>query len=312
MRWGVFLLAVVLAGCSSGPSGGAGAGESLGEDVEVHVTDTTGAIRGVVVDEAIRPVAGAAVTLLAEPPQAANTTDGGTFSFSDLAPGTYFLQVSRLGFASVQASAEVVAGLAEPPVVRVQLARDASQMPYTAAQSKTGYILCTTSAAAVCGAPNLVSSLILCDFFQVCVGDVTPDRFGLHFYFDPNATLVQAEMVWDSTQPVSPDLELSAEDLNAGSNDTCPPASLSGAPYTEYAGGPSPVLLKTNATEIALGQVGGRCPIFYSVFSGGVGGTPGGFTVQQAFDIFTDAFYGYTPPEGWRRTVDGEPPAPPS
>lgn len=319
MQWTlpVALVALLLAGCSSPQGAPATAQETFDEEVEVHVTATTGAIRGVVVDEAIRPLGGAQVTLMrADGDLQANTTDSGSFSFSDLDPGTYFVAAVKAGFHQMQTSAEVVAGDAEPPILRIQLQRDASQVAYHYAQSQTGYIMCTTAAAAVCGGPNLVVDLMLCPVFQVCPGPVTPDRFGLHFYFDPNATFVQAEMVWDSTQPVSPDLTLSAESLGA-STEECPPLTdpLAGAPYTEYASGGTPLLIQTNQTELERGSIGGTCPIFYSVFSGDLQGAPVGFTVQQAFEVFVDAFHGYTPAdvgmEGWRLSEDGEAPPPP-
>src|SRR5688500_16195818 len=124
------LLAVsLLAGCSS-PSGGSPSEDGpTFDDLGLQATSSTGVIRGVVVDDAIRPIAGAKVTLLGEAPKDAVTTDQGTFGFDGLPAATYFLKVHKVGFADAQQSADVVAGVADPPIVKVQLLADATTMP---------------------------------------------------------------------------------------------------------------------------------------------------------------------------------------
>jgi hypothetical protein len=296
------VLALLLAGCAGSPgeptsdSGGA-----LGEDVEVEV-DSTGAIRGVVVDDAIRPLANVTVKL-AEPERFFNTTASGTFSFSGLEPGTYFVEASKLGFTSARQSIEVVAGDRDPPVARMLLTADASTAPYYSEQKGTGYIVCTTSVVATCGAPDVVLRLIVCDVFQVCVGPVTGDTYGFYMYYEPNATMIQAEMVWESTQSLSTQLSLSMENIEG-----CEAASDA---YQEGVTGDSPIYNIANETEVKAGTIGGTCGMFYSVFSGDTAGTPAGITVQQKFDIFSHAFYGYTPYDGWRFTEDPGVPTPP-
>lgn len=302
--------ALILAGCSDGKADKPSGADDF-DDLGAQATATTGIILGVVVDDTITPLGEAAVTITQNGRSA--VTDGqGRFAFADLEPGTYFLQVSKFGYSTQQADVEVVAGVSDPDIERIQLLRDVTVQPYHAAQTQTGYILCTTSVAAVCGAANLASNLILCDVFQVCLGDLTSDRFGLSFYFEPNATVIQGEMFWDSTQPITPELTLSAENLGASAADTCPPPSLSdGTTYYEITAGGSPIFIRTEADEVAAGEISATCPIFYSVFSQGVTpDVPVGVTVQQAFEIFTDAFYGYAPPEDWRFSQSPAPAAP--
>lgn len=129
------LVAASLAGCSDGsPS-------EPGDDAPgLKVTDTTGGIRGIVVDPSIVPVAGASVQLSGG---ATTTSDeAGLFNFTDLAPGDYFLSVSKLGFLSVQQSATVVAGVSDPPVVKVLLERLTSAQPYVDFYKLDGFYEC--------------------------------------------------------------------------------------------------------------------------------------------------------------------------
>lgn len=299
------VVSTVLAGCAS-EAPEPQSDDSLGGDVQVEVSDTTGAIRGVVVDDAVRPLAGVHVRLL-QASRHANTTDDGTFSFSNLEPGTYFLEASRFGYSSVQQSTQVVAGDDQPPIVRVQLIRDPDQRAYVNAQSTTGFILCSTSLVLLCAAPDLVNELIVCGVFNVCLGPLTPDRSGFYLYYEPNATMIQAEMVWDSTQPLSPELTMSMENIEG-----CEAESDS---YVEGVSGTSPIHNIANASDIAEGTIGGTCGIWYSFFSGDVGGVPAGATLQQQVQVFSHEFHGYTPADmgkpDWRLTNDGEPPAPP-
>ena len=214
------------------------------------------------------------------------------------------LKAHRFGFFDVQQSADVVAGVDNPPAVKVQMARDVRAVAYASVQKQDGYIVCTTSVVAVCGAPNVVSNLLLCPALGVCLGNVTDDRFGLDFFYEPNATWIQSEMFWDSTQALSTELNLEMENLGDCEAD--------GDSYIEDTRGPSPIYNTLDSDEVAKGTIGGACPIFHSVFSGQVAGTPGGFTVQQRFSIISHSFYGYQPPDGWRFSVDGDAPAPPS
>lgn len=121
-----------LAGC-----GGGGGGDDTPDGLpDVKPTEEgKGAMGGVVVDEAIRPIAGALVSLTGLGLNV-TTDEAGTFAWPDLEPGSYFISVSAPRFLSVQASADVVA--AETAFVRVQLASDPSPLPYQETYHHTG------------------------------------------------------------------------------------------------------------------------------------------------------------------------------
>lgn len=292
----VALLCLLVAGCAATP---AEQTTDEGEDIPVEVSATTGAIRGVVVDEAIRPILGVQVGLVNDGRQV-NTTEAGTFSFSNLQPGTYLLEAKKFGYSSARQSVEVVAGDANPPSTKIQLIQDPSQVAFVSAQTFTGYIMCTTSFVATCGAPNVVSNVLLCPVFNVCLGNVTDDRFGFDLFYEANASFIQSELVWRSTQPLSTQLSLQMETIVGCEADY----------YERTVAGDSPIINFANQTEIAAAEIGGACSIFHSIFSGDSFGTPVGVTVQQQFEVFSHSFYGFLPPEGWTFGLHGTPSPP--
>lgn len=117
------LLAVAFAGCSDAP---AQTGEDPFEAPDLETGPDVGAISGVVVSQTIVPIANASVSIVGGP--ATSTNDGGLFSFVDLEPGVYFIDVRAAGFAPVQSSAQVEAGQVSKP--RIQMAADTSPQPF--------------------------------------------------------------------------------------------------------------------------------------------------------------------------------------
>src|SRR5688572_10978579 len=109
----VLVTVIVLAGCSDDAPGTQGGGqdqEQALEDLGLKATDTTGIIRGVVVNEAIVPLGGVNITAVSTGAEVTTqTNDEGLFGLEGLAPGTYFVSASKTGYTTVQTSAEVVA-----------------------------------------------------------------------------------------------------------------------------------------------------------------------------------------------------------
>jgi hypothetical protein len=136
---------IVLAGCSDG--GGAGEDEAF-DGLQGTATETTGILRGVVVDDRIVPIVGATIDLRGTTERPNATTDEqGRFLFSDLDPGTYFLQVSSPTHKPTQSSADVEAGVEEPDIVRIQLERLFTQDPFSVQVMHEGYFQCSQAGA---------------------------------------------------------------------------------------------------------------------------------------------------------------------
>ena len=296
---GLCTLLMLLSGCA-GPGGGSAppALDDGLEELDLQATSDTGVIRGVVVDEAIRPLAGVLVTLsVPGGTRSANTTAEGLFGFDGLAPGTYFLSAQRLGYGSIQQSTDVRAGEDQPPAVRILLTRAADFAPYFELRVYEGYIQCTLSFLVLCGIANLYTG-----------ESVTNDRYAWTWHFQPNATLLQAELVWDSTQSLSPTMYFDMRpdgDCDEGFGNS-----------TE---GESPVFATINGTEFTEGGIDlEQCGVYFALFSGHneplprwpVTGWGFGATVQQQFRMYVHTFYDFLPPPGWQYSVDGDPTLP--
>lgn len=305
------LLVAALAGCAKPQAAAPDPADSAVQDLGLVATDTTGILRGIVVDSAIRPIANASVELRGSA-KAATTGAEGAFGFDGLEPGTYFLEIRKPGYFPVQQSADVAAGDADPPVLKVILQPDAATVPFYQAQVFDGFIECTTSILVLCGAPEILTGQHL-----------TNDRFAWDQYFADNASLLQAEMVWESTQALSPDLYFEMETLN----DACDSKDKDASSFLNNTQGASPIYATVNQSQIDNWSIGSKCPIWMSIFSIGPLCTPPvpdnpvgfaglshcpGFTVEQKFTMYFHTFHGYLPPVGWRFTTDGSAPPPPA
>jgi hypothetical protein len=340
----VLLAASALAGCSgkaAAPSSG-----QPGADLGLQATSTTGVIRGVVVDDAIRPLAGVAVTATAQGRTATtNTTAAGAFGFQGLAPGTYFVKAHKAGFHDAQTSTEVKAGVSDPAPVKVTLATDTAFVrPYVTAFVFKGFIDCglTTPAVgvAVCSIPNGPT----CGMDPVpCTGNVTADKFATFVPVDGGVPLwIQHELVWKATQSAGDQFTLAARTGTAAqfrSNNY--QADLPDQPR-----GTSPLLAVVNTTTIQKFDIGRNgTGLEPAIFTGGIPGTGdqvcepvkqyvphvvtlpvvgevgnttvGGFclfdtgvTLEQDFTLYTHIFYGFVPNPGYRFTADGDPTPP--
>ncbi|HUR64280.1 MAG TPA: carboxypeptidase regulatory-like domain-containing protein [Candidatus Thermoplasmatota archaeon] len=319
---------VLLSGCSSKATPQAATGvEQAAGDLTLKATATTGVIRGVVVDEAIRPIAGALVTATAQGhTYTTNSTTSGAFGFQGLAPGVYLVKAHKAGFRDTQTTTDVKAGESEPAIVKVALPVDTTFVrPYAVGVVFKGFIDCgiTTPALglAVCSVPNEATCGI--DPAVPCSGNVTADNFNQFIPVDGGVPAwVQHELVWKPTQAAGDQFSLTArtataEHFHSGSYDK----NLPNQPR-----GKSPLLYTANASVIAKFDIGrnntGLAP---AVFPGGIEGTGDqvcppatpatrsfcmfdtGVTLEQDFTLYTHIFYGFTPPEGYRFTTDGEP-----
>ncbi len=286
------LVALALAGCTQeGATLDAGSFVDESEFEGVEATATTGVIRGVVVDEAVRPIAGAAITLAGDDPREATSSEAGAFAFAGLEPGTYFLTTTKIGYSSVQTSVDVVAGVQEPPITKVLLVADPTSTPFVTSATLDGFIECSVRTPAI--------------GYALCEG-IGNDNVVHDLALDGVPTFAQGELVWDSTQALGD--ELSFNWRKTGTD-------------TDYIDteGPSPLLLQANNTLLAKNDVGTEQPLRSVIFSGHNPLTepPGGILwgvgvqFQQKFTIYLHVFYNFEPQPDWRFTANGPPEVPP-
>lgn len=299
------LLLLAFAGCADEAGSSETADEDLGgADEGLVATDDTGIIRGVVVDQTITPVEGATISIQGTETSATSNAAGG-FGFDGLDAGTYFLAVEKFGFGSVQQSVEVVAGVATPPVVRILLEAEPSLQPYVAAEHLAGYL--------ACGAPVVVTSLGCTTYGAIADATDSAGIFPREYEVAPFH--IQGELVWENTQLLGGQFiwELSPRNCCGGV----------GQPAWGHRDiTPSPALAYMNKTfmdgdshdrNVAEWVVSDG--MNFRVFAGPhemceVGTFGCGLTLDQRMDLFLHEFYNFSPPEGWRFTIDGahEPP----
>jgi hypothetical protein len=269
-------------------------------------------IDGVVVDVALRPLAGVSVAVAGSVPANATTVADGTFRLGPLPLGVHAVAVAKEGYISAQLTAEAQPDGSATALVKVVLEQLASARPYVETFQFEGYIECGTSSVAACAVPNF-ATLALCDTGGPCLGNVTNDRFNANYVPGGVPDWVQSELVWTPTVAASDRFYFSVSHYTVGEESELETVYNSTT-------GPSPLLLTVpgNATrDSALGLTEGYRQ---SVFSGAIDGTtpPGcappcvgpGFAVQQSFTVYTHFFYHYQPPPGWRFS-QGEVPLPP-
>ena len=282
----IALFLVAAAGCSSK---GASDTSSVPSDIQaVQVTKDTGAIRGIVVTSSITPIADASVKLLSLN-ITKKTTATGSFLFENLKAGTYFLSVSKLGFATVQASAIVVAGDASPPVTKVQLVAMAGAAPYVESLSWKGFIQCGFS----------MSTPVVYVGDNVC-GEVPSQASDTSHQFLFGAgipTFTQSEMTWDGSQPTGKALSLTYLGGSATNTDW------------KSSHGPSPLILNATHDEIVKKNPAGANTTFLTnrVFPESTFDNTGPqIVLNQDFRVFVTNFYNFKPRAGWTFINNGE------
>lgn len=282
------LAATLLAGCSGDPAASA---DDPSADVfdDLVVTSSTGAIRGVVVSEAIVPIPDATVEL-GGTDMARQTNEAGAFTFSGLEPGTYFLKVRKLGHLEAQASTDVVAGVEEPPIVKVVLPIDAENQPFTELLTWTGFFGCGvgTNAGGGIGFNPCALDALLCSEAGVCLLN-TANTHTFPFGGPDIPDLAQAEMAWEGTQPLG-------NDMNLGWHDE-------GTADFKGSSGPSPIIVPATYDEIVEAHDEDIDSLLARVFPGSTQELT--LTLQQRFDVYVTYFYGFTPREGWAFVTDG-------
>jgi hypothetical protein len=312
-------LTLAMAGCTQGGAPGEDLPEADFDGLQLEATASTGVVRGIVVDEAIRPIANASV-LLTPGDRSAVTTAGGTFGFDALEPGTYFIKVEKAGFNATQTSTDVVAGVAEPPIVKLLLLPNPSTVPYLETLQFSGFL----SLAVAIGITSVGTTI------YGAVAEALDDASIWTVSFTEVPAWAQGELIWTHNQPAGG--MLIWEMVVGGTNDFKGYRETAESPALAYwntttlqaeadnvtdeergiayrfFGGPHPLLAPGENTPppedcptIDTGPVlGPRNPCKFGY----------GVTVQQRADAYVHHFYNFAPPEGWRFTVDGDPEVP--
>lgn len=161
---------------------------------------TLGAIAGVVVDEAIRPVPGAELATTGG--HTATSDDNGVFRLGNLEPGFYVLAVQAEGFLAAKTSVEVVAD--ETATLKVQLSRDVRPQPYRVTFPYEAYMQAWGTVGQ--WAVEIVVPTPLCDCAYTFEPEANATSIVLEAFWDPTTPdpLAQNEFYWEIG---SPDLE---------------------------------------------------------------------------------------------------------
>lgn len=293
---GFLVTAVALAGCS-----GAEAPPEAGD-----VADAAGRVEGVVVDVAIRPLAGATVSVPAQPGVAAATTDAeGRFALEGLAEGVAFLMVAKPGFLEATVQAQAGPGA---PVVQVVLEPLLETQPYVVLESFRAFLDCGVGSgpafglSAGCMTVAGGALVILCEGggpappMGVCLGGVNP-----YFVSDAqgNLTMAQTEAVWEPTVQGQSELILASYVLDAAG------AAVGGAPS---ASGSSVLVRRLNETVVRDNALGGPNQLAIYLSPGNSGAA--NVVVQQAVDVYHTSAFHFVLPEEWTLAADGAPDVP--
>lgn len=274
------MLVLTLAGCAGEPPADDALADAA-KAVDAKATPTTGIIRGVVIDDALRPIVGASVVLQS---QNRNTTtnDAGAFGFDGLEAGTYFLQASKQDYTTVQQSAEVQAGVGNPPVVKILIAAIPRPIPMIEALTATIFISGSGWVDQVGG---------------VTVGGagVFDGNWNFEVAISPNGTVAQTELVWDMTTPLGAEGRAGGGTYNGDD-------SMDTATHR----GPSPLIMQANATD----EDETADNVYYDFYAWPSAGLPAGFQFNQKVEAYIHVFHNFRPNEGWQFGRDGEHPLP--
>jgi hypothetical protein len=308
VRWpaALIVLGIALAGCASNATQGTSTTE-VATDVHVEATATTGVIRGIVVDPAIRPLANAHVTTVAKGRTlATNTTPNGSFGFQGLEAGTYFVQAGKLGYKTIQTSVEVVVGDSAPKAVQVMLEANPSTKPYVETLSFKGFL--------ACGVAVFLTSVGCTTRGELA--SATGSKAIFHYDYTQLPDWMQGELIWDQTQAAGGQLiweaTIGGTNTHLGHRETTTSPALmywnttviqennetllKNGVDVRFFGGPHEACQSPVQPELPSNPIGFTRPLFFGC----------GVTLNQDVKIIIDTFYHFSPPEGWRHTKDGD------
>ncbi len=217
----------------------------------------------------------------------------------------HFLSLSKPGFKATQVSVTVEAGVDRPEIVRVMLDAEPSTAPYVVPDQLAGYL--------ACGAPIFATSVGCTTWGPISDATNSDAIFSRDWEVLPRH--VQGELVWEDTQA------LGGQFIFELSPSNWPTTPQPGWGHREVT--PSPGLAYLNETHIDSEMSGEDVSDWmlehgmnYRIFAGPMDGCDDiygygcGLTIDQTMDLYLHDFFNFSPEEGWRFTVDGDPVVP--
>lgn len=273
------LIVIALSGCigKEGPSGPAEA--SLSAAPPAQFDDKTGAIAGIVTDDAFVPIPGVDLGLREATAHAAKSDPDGRFTFSRVEPGEYTLDVSKIGYQSVALPVEVTAGRTTDVPIQLESA------PLT---NQTYSVVTVYNGLIVCGSGNPLFTEVVCG----AVVDEQRQKFLFNYDIKKEATGQLWEMTWKPTQLLSRDLALFIEKDGCGLS--CPSSST----FSETFGCCYMRVAKDDAqmdiADVKAGSEGAK--IQSRTFPSGANLEPEvNVYTEQTFTIYWEQFFGKLP-----------------
>lgn len=289
----LLLAALLFAGCAGG---GAGSGGPDDLTPDLDVTSTTGGIRGVVVDEAVRPIKGATVEITS-PAKSVTTDETGVFTFSGLEAGTYFVKASHPLYDLQQQNVEVQAGVADPKPVKFLLTRIVLQDPYYYTLKFDGFIVCSANVNHVgyseeCGEGVGVPGVGR-------VGGQDGNMVQFDFTIGAGAKTIVTEQVWEPTSDAG-----RAFFTPVSTEWVCDP--FCGGNRLVTMDGPSPLTAHIDSEKLEGLEYVPDETIFTMFTYASLDSNEFGAVLNQKFTNFVTVFYHVPAPEGWS-FVNGDP-----
>lgn len=243
-------------------------------------------IEGVVVDDAITPLANATITVVGTNLTASSDVDG-RFSIEVPEPGIYVLRVTQAGH--IPQETEVNVADAEE-LVQVKLTPIAVPVPTASVKEWNGILQCglrtPQDGYAVCK---------LADDLTGVIGDDADERYQ---DIDSPPTFLQVEMEWTSTQPLGSSLRLMLTDDHRQGLDNYAVAT-----------GNSPLMINADNETLRFKHLDTQ-GVYIRVFTGDYEDLGASLTLQQTFTVYTTIFQDYRPGDAWRFTDgNGVPPS---
>ena len=271
-----FGLALLLAGCQAKAPPGA----------DVPVGSGRAVLAGVVVDEAIRPLAGAVIDVT---DAGLNATAGENGEFQLPVPvGAHVLEVRHPDYAPLRQEVQVPeTGLRG---LTLQLTLPASQAPYASVAKFEGFVVCSLGVSVV--------------FSEECGEGVgTPvGRFGkqannaIRHDFrpeSPSLKTVVVEQAWEPTSDAGREMLVL---LNTAW--TCEPACGGEAVGAGAMQGPSPLLLRVDEADLAV-HLADPEAVFTTYTLARNDAAQINVLLNQPFQLFVSTFYREAAPEGY-------------